>query len=99
MRIGVVAPPWTPVPPPLYGGTELIVDLLCRGFQDAGHQGLLFTTGDSTCPVPRPWVLEQADGVRMGVAASHARHPLARHAAIPPAQAHIRPDHTILDPV
>jgi glycosyltransferase involved in cell wall biosynthesis len=99
MRIGVIAPPWTPVPPPLYGGTELIVDLLCRGFQDAGHEVLLFTTGDSTCPVPRRWVLEQADGFRMGMAASEARHVLAGYAAIIDAQVDIVHDHTIIGPL
>ena len=51
LRIGVVAPPWVPVPPPTYGGTELIVDILCRGYRDAGHEPLLFASGDSSCPV------------------------------------------------
>ena len=36
MRIGLIAPPWTPVPPPLYGGIELVVDELARGIQAAG---------------------------------------------------------------
>ena len=56
MRIGLIAPPWTPIPPVLYGGIELVVDQLARGLQDAGHEVLLYTTGDSTCPVPRQWV-------------------------------------------
>ena len=60
MRIGVIAPPWTPVPPPFYGGTELVVDLLSRGLAEQGHDVVLFTTGDSTCPVPRRWALEHA---------------------------------------
>jgi len=99
MRIGVVAPPWTPVPPPLYGGTELIVDLLCRGFVAAGHDVLLFTTGDSTCPVPRRWVLDEADGFRMGTAASEARHVLAAYAAMAEADVEIVHDHTIIGPL
>jgi hypothetical protein len=57
MRIGIIAPPWTPIPPLLYGGIELVVDQLARGLQDAGHDVLLFATGDSTCPVPRQWAL------------------------------------------
>ena len=99
MRIGVVAPPWTPVPPPLYGGTELIVDLLCRGFQAAGHDVLLFTTGESTCPVPRRWVLEEADGYRMGTAAPEARHVLAAYAAMTEARVDVVHDHTIIGPL
>jgi len=97
MRIGVIAPPWTPVPPPLYGGTELIVDLLCRGFQAAGHDVVLFTTGDSTCPVPRRWVLDQADGFRIGSAASEARHVLAAYAEL--ADVDLVHDHTIIGPM
>ena len=53
MRIALVAGPWLPVPPPAYGGTEGVIDRLATGFQDAGHEVLLFTTGDSTCAVPK----------------------------------------------
>ncbi len=53
LRIGMIAPPWVSVPPRDYGGTELVVDLLARGLVRAGHDVTLFTTGDSTCPVPR----------------------------------------------
>ena len=52
MRIGIVAPPWVPIPPPAYGGTESVIDRLARGMVAAGHDVLLWTTGDSTCPVP-----------------------------------------------
>jgi glycosyltransferase involved in cell wall biosynthesis len=53
MKIAVVAPPWIPVPPVDYGGTELIVDILCRGYQDHGHSVTLFCSAESTCPVER----------------------------------------------
>ncbi len=99
MRIGVIAPPWTPVPPPLYGGTELIVDLQCRGLQAAGHEVVLYTTGDSTCPVPRRWVLDQADGFRMGIAATEARHVLAAYAELAGENVDIVHDHTIVGPL
>jgi len=52
MKVGLLAPPWVPVPPPSYGGTEAVVDRLARGLVAAGHQVLLFAPGDSTCPVP-----------------------------------------------
>ena len=52
MRIALIAPPWTPIPPPLYGGIELVVDQMARGLVAAGQDITLFTTGDSTCPVP-----------------------------------------------
>ena len=53
MRIALDRPPWTPIPPPLYGGIELVVDQMARGLVEAGHDVTLFTTGDSTCPVPK----------------------------------------------
>jgi glycosyltransferase involved in cell wall biosynthesis len=53
MRIGLIAPPWIPVPPPAYGGTEAVLDCLARGLTDLGHEVRLFTIGESTCPVPR----------------------------------------------
>ncbi len=37
MRIALIAPPWAPVPPPLYGGIEVVVHELAVGLQDAGH--------------------------------------------------------------
>jgi glycosyltransferase involved in cell wall biosynthesis len=53
MRIGLIAPPGIPVPPPAYGGTESVVDRLARGLVRAGHEVLLAAAGNSTCPVPR----------------------------------------------
>lgn len=51
MRIAVIAPPWLPVPPVSYGGTEIVLDALCRGLEEIGHEVLLVTTHDSTCQV------------------------------------------------
>ena len=56
MRIGLIAPPWLPVPPPGYGGTELVIDNLARGLQELGHDVRLFTVGESTCPVPHEFL-------------------------------------------
>jgi glycosyltransferase involved in cell wall biosynthesis len=97
MHVGLVAPPWTPVPPPLYGGIELVVDELARGIQAAGHEVTLFTTGDSTCPVPRRWVLEQAEGTRIGMAVPELRHALAAGAALDGCD--LVHDHTLVGPL
>ena len=56
MRIGLIAPPWIPVPPPAYGGTEEVIDNLARGLTALGHDVRLFTVSESTCPVPRQWL-------------------------------------------
>lgn len=47
MRIAVVAPPYLPVPPVGYGGTERIISLLTEGLVENGHDVTLFATGDS----------------------------------------------------
>jgi glycosyltransferase involved in cell wall biosynthesis len=51
MRIGLIVAPWLTVPPVGYGGTELVVDALARGFQREGHEVLLAAAADSACPV------------------------------------------------
>jgi glycosyltransferase involved in cell wall biosynthesis len=53
MRIAHLAPPWIPIPPPTYGGTELIVDLLVRGLLRRGLEVLVFCSGDSTLAAPK----------------------------------------------
>src|SRR3979411_2488325 len=81
MRIGVIAPPWAPVPPRLYGGIELIVDRLASGCQAAGHEVLLFTTGDSLAKVPMAWALPHSEGDRIGSAVVELRHVLHAYEA------------------
>jgi glycosyltransferase involved in cell wall biosynthesis len=97
VRIALIAPPWLPVPPPGYGGTEAVVDRLARGFAAVGHQVLLFTTGDSTCPVPRASVYPRAAGRHLGVGPRELRHVLHAYQAV---QGHdIVHDHTVVGPV
>ena len=62
LRIGIIAPPWVAVPPPVYGGTELVINELALGLVAAGHQVELFASGDSTCAVPRKWLFPRALG-------------------------------------
>ena len=97
MRIGVVAPPWAPIPPALYGGIEQAVDCECRGLVAAGHDVELFTTGDSTCPVPRKWLLERAEGARIGFTVPELRHVLGAYDAL--GRCDVVHDHTMVGPV
>jgi glycosyltransferase involved in cell wall biosynthesis len=74
LRIAQIAPPWITVPPAGYGGTEWVVQQLCDGLTDAGHEVVLYATGDSNTaaelralfPVQMPQV--------MGQSAYDARH-------------------------
>ncbi|MDX2214125.1 MAG: glycosyltransferase family 4 protein [Oculatellaceae cyanobacterium bins.114] len=47
MRIAQVSPLWERVPPPAYGGTELVVSLLTDELVRRGHDVTLFASGDS----------------------------------------------------
>jgi glycosyltransferase involved in cell wall biosynthesis len=47
LRIAFVAPPFLPVPPPRYGGTERIVGVLANGLHHRGHDVTVFASGDS----------------------------------------------------
>jgi glycosyltransferase involved in cell wall biosynthesis len=68
LRIGMLAPPFLPVPPPRYGGTERVIHALAEGLHERGHAVTLFASGDSdvSCAlvptVPRAcWVGGPAD--------------------------------------
>jgi glycosyltransferase involved in cell wall biosynthesis len=47
MRIAQIAPLWECVPPPAYGGIELVVSLLTEELVARGHEVTLFASGDS----------------------------------------------------
>ncbi|MBW4564827.1 MAG: glycosyltransferase family 4 protein [Mojavia pulchra JT2-VF2] len=47
MRIAQIAPLWERVPPPAYGGIELVVGLLTDELVKRGHEVTLFASGDS----------------------------------------------------
>lgn len=74
MRIAQVAPLWEQVPPPAYGGTELIVSLLTEALVRRGHQVSLFATGDShTRALLRPGCA-QALRLQKAGALAYAQH-------------------------
>ena len=95
MRIGLIAPPWIPVPPRTYGGTEEVIDNLARGLAALGHDVRLFTVGESTCPVPRRW-LYRSPAEPMGDRFREAAHVMAAYQAL--AGTGIIHDHTELGP-
>lgn len=50
LRIALLSPPFLPVPPPGYSGTERVVGALAQGLHDRGHAVTLFAPGDSQVP-------------------------------------------------
>jgi glycosyltransferase involved in cell wall biosynthesis len=97
VRVALIAPPWIPVPPPAYGGTEAVLDVLARGLAVAGHDVVLATTGDSTCPVKRTWTYPFARGEEIGSVVIELRHLLHAYDAVEGAD--IIHDHTVAGPI
>jgi glycosyltransferase involved in cell wall biosynthesis len=65
LRIGLLAPLVTPIPPPAYAGTERIVAMLAAGLHARGHHVTLYASGDSDVPCKLASVLPRslwADG-------------------------------------
>ncbi len=52
MQVAQIAPPWIPIPPRDYGGTELMVANLVRGLTAQGVEVTLFGARDSTLEIP-----------------------------------------------
>ena len=96
LRIGLIAPPWVPVPPEVYGGTEIVVDQLARGLTRRGCDVTLFTTGDSRCPVRRRWHYPSALSTTADLNAELAH---VRHAYEVLQDVDVVHDHTILGPI
>jgi len=47
LRIAMIAPPWTGLPPTRYGGIEVVCAGLVEGLVDRGHQVTLFGAGEN----------------------------------------------------
>lgn len=97
MRIGLIAPPWIPVPPPAYGGTEAVVDTLARGLAAAGHDVLLAASADSCCPVQRVPGLPVGNRAAIGSRADELRHTVLSYRAL--AAVDLIHDHTLAGPL
>lgn len=97
MRIGLIAPPWIPVPPPSYGGTEAVVDTLARGLATAGHDVLLAASADSSCPVERVPGLPVGNRAGIGSRADELRHIMLAYRGL--AAVDLIHDHTLAGPL
>ena len=98
LRVAIIAPPWVPVPPPLYGGTEAVLDYLARGLRDAGHDVLMYATGDSTCEVPLMFSRDSAAGTVDGGAVTELHHAVHAYEAVREWGADVVHDHTLVGP-
>ena len=61
VRIAIVAPPFIPVPPTAYGGTELFIAQLTDGLVARGHDVLVYANGASRVSGELRWCYEEPD--------------------------------------
>ncbi|MBO1268084.1 glycosyltransferase family 4 protein [Arthrobacter cavernae] len=97
MRIGLIAPPWLPVPPTGYGGTEAVVHALATSLAAAGHRVVLAAASDSTCPVERIDGFAPAKRAEMGETSSELPHVIRAYEEL--ADVDIIHDHTLAGPL
>lgn len=98
MRVGIVAPPWIPVPPPAYGGTEAVIDAIAVGMAELGHEVWLAATRDSTCQVNRVAV-GTAPTRPIGDLGAERNHVARAYTGLMSAQVDVIHDHTLIGPV
>ena len=97
MLIGLVAPPWLPVPPRRYGGIEMVIDVLARGLMAAGHEVRLAAPAGSTCAVPQIDGLPSSAPERMGLTVVEIPYALSAYAALKGVD--VLHDHTVAGPL
>ncbi len=76
-----------------------MLDNLARGLEAAGHEVLMFATGDSTCAVPVRWTLERAAGTVGSDPTTELRHVVAAYEAARDWGADVVHDHTLVGPL
>lgn len=77
MRVAILSTVWFPVPPTRYGGIEWIVSLLADGLVDAGHEVILFASGDSKTKAELASVFPEAPSQHIGKTSFELHHALA----------------------
>lgn len=61
MRVGIIAAPFIPVPPRLYGGTELFIAQLAEGLSRRGIDVVVYSNGEATVNTEARYLYSQME--------------------------------------
>jgi glycosyltransferase involved in cell wall biosynthesis len=61
MRVALIAPPFIPIPPKIYGGTELFLAELAKGLKNLGIEPIVYANGESTVEVEVRSIYEESE--------------------------------------
>jgi glycosyltransferase involved in cell wall biosynthesis len=74
MRVAIIAPPFIPVPPIAYGGTELFVAQLAEGLVSRGHTVIVYANGQSRVRCEVRWLYPNGDWPPIDTAAAQLKN-------------------------
>jgi glycosyltransferase involved in cell wall biosynthesis len=97
LRVALLAPPWIPIPPPGYGGIELVIAELAGGLVRHGHDVALLAAPGSRSDAQVVALLEDAHPEDIGDTMLDVDHVGRALAVIDDAAARGRPFHIVHD--
>jgi len=95
LRIAMIAPPWTALPPDRYGGIEAVCAALVDGLVERGHKVTLFGPGSNGTKAAFVQTYAEPQYVRLGQSMPDAVHTAAVARALSGMQVDVVHDHTM----
>jgi glycosyltransferase involved in cell wall biosynthesis len=99
LRIGVVAPPWYPIPPHGYGGIEWMIYWLTEGLVARGHEVTVIGAGGSRTSANFIPTYEDPPFRRIGESMPEVLHALAAAEALDDLRVDVVHDHCLAGPL
>ena len=99
MRIGIVAPPWYPIPPQGYGGIEWMIYWLAEGLVSRGHEVTVIGAGGSRTSATLIPTYEDPPFRRIGESMPEVLHALAAAEALDDLRVDVVHDHCLAGPL
>jgi glycosyltransferase involved in cell wall biosynthesis len=99
LRIGIVAPPWYPIPPQGYGGIEWMIHWLSEGLVARGHEVTVIGAGGSRTSANFIATYEDPPFKRIGESMPEVLHALAAAEALDDLRVDVVHDHCLAGPL